>query len=390
VKEYVLKHKDVDVAAVRIEKGEIFDLEKIYAPEHLPYLAVEEKQFNIKLLNNWLGSRGIPFSREDYEDIIKKYNVESSKELVVLGMGLNLTDHYWLCESGKQKKWNDVNYFENEFSVRIGEIMPELRDKYENIVNPDLSSNGHLRKIWIIDNKERILCKAGSGDIKQEPFNEYIATRVGERLGLGNYVPYSLGENGEEIWSKCPCMVSKDVEFVDSFIVFLHGEKTGSRYNDYIRNCAVNGIQSAKEEVDKMIVLDYLIRNTDRNNGNYGILRNSNSLKWEKMAPIFDNGNSLWYNISEIENIGMDKRSKCRVFEGENEKNIQLLREVNWLDLKKLDGMGDEIVKILRQNKNMKRERVEKIGKSFDKRVRMLEGLLNGYDVGRTNKKTMW
>ena len=45
-----------------------------------------------------------------------------------------------------------------------------------------------------------------------------------------------------------------------------------------------------------MIVIDYLLANTDRHYNNFGAIRNANSLEWIGSAPIYDSGTSLWCN----------------------------------------------------------------------------------------------
>jgi hypothetical protein len=372
---YILKHKNISVADIIIEDGDITDVIKIYEPEHLPYKYVDEKSRNIKLLNSWIEHRGIPFKREDYDVIMKEYNVNTSKELTVLSYGLNLTDHYWLCEKNNEKKWEDVNFLDNKFSERIGIILPELTEKYQDFINPDFSSNGRLIKSWIINNEKRELCKAGSGDLKQEPFNEVIASHIADRLNI-DHVNYELVQYNNEIYSKCGCMIDKNVEFVDSFKVFLEGNNTGNRYNDYINVCSKMGINNAREETDKMIVIDYLIRNTDRNSGNYGILRNSETLKWEKIAPVFDNGNSLWYNAQGIQFINGNSKSDCKSFAGENEKNILLVGDINWYDKNKLNNIDTVISGVFKNNKYIEKERVEKIINEFHVRVNNLDIVL--------------
>ena len=44
-----------------------------------------------------------------------------------------------------------------------------------------------------------------------------------------------------------------------------------------------------------MLVLDALIANEDRHWGNFGALRDSESLEFIGLEPVFDNGNSLGY-----------------------------------------------------------------------------------------------
>jgi hypothetical protein len=373
---HILKHKNINVAYLWISEGQILDVIEIKEPEHLPYKYISEKEKNVKLLNNWLDKRGIPFSREDYELIINKYNVKTSKELALLGNGLNLTDHFWLCDAKNEKKWEDVNFLDNKFSSRIGEILPEIAEKYEGFANPDFSSNGSLKKFWLVDGERRMLCKDGSGDIKQEPFNEYIASEIAELFEI-DHVQYRLLDYNEKVYSSCECMIDKDVEFVNAFSVFLDAEPSGSKYNDYIKRCENRGIKNAREEVDKMIIVDYLIRNTDRHVGNYGILRNSETLKWEKIAPLFDNGNSLWHDAQGIKYINANEKSNSRSFTGENEKNISLVGDIGWYDKSKINNFDEVIKKALKNNKNMDDERIDRIAGEFKKRVVNLDKSLD-------------
>ena len=373
---HILKHKNISAAYLWVSEGQVLDVTEIKEPEHLPYKYIGEKGKNVKLLNNWLEKRGIPFSREDFELIMEKYNVKTSKELAILGNGLNLTDHFWLCDIKNEKKWEDVNFLDNKFSTRIGEVLPEIAEKYEGFANPDFSSNGRLKKFWLIDGEKRILCKDGSGDIKQEPFNEYIASEISKSFGI-DHVEYRLLDYNEKIYSSCGCMIDKNVEFVNAFNVFLDAENSGSKYNGYIKICENRGIKNAREEVDKMIVVDYLIRNTDRHIGNYGILRNSETLKWEKIAPLFDNGNSLWHNAQGIKYINGDTKSSSRSFTGENEKNISLVGNIGWYDKSKINNVDEIMKKAFKSNKNMDDERINRIAGEFKKRVFNLDKLLD-------------
>jgi len=223
-KKYILKHKNIDVALLDIEGGDVVNAVKILNQEHLPYKYEANIQKNIMLLNKWIENRGIALNREDYGEIMEKYGVSSSKELTVLSMGLSLSDHYWLCEAKHEKTWEEVNFYENNFSARIGEIMAEIADIHKNLLNPDFSSSGSLRKFWIIDEGKRYLYKAGSGDLKQEPYNEHITSIIENRLNI-DHVEYTIREYGGEIYSKCECMTDKNNEFLNAFMVFLEGDK---------------------------------------------------------------------------------------------------------------------------------------------------------------------
>ncbi len=46
-------------------------------------------------------------------------------------------------------------------------------------------------------------------------------------------------------------------------------------------------------KLENMYILDFLILNEDRHLGNFGIIRDVNTLEWLDVAPIFDNGQIL-------------------------------------------------------------------------------------------------
>ena len=54
------------------------------------------------------------------------------------------------------------------------------------------------------------------------------------------------------------------------------------------------GIPQFDEALDKMMLVDALIDNNDRHLGNFGVVRNVNTLEVERLAPIFDCGASFW------------------------------------------------------------------------------------------------
>ena len=50
------------------------------------------------------------------------------------------------------------------------------------------------------------------------------------------------------------------------------------------------------EQLQQLMILDYLICNPDRHFGNFGAIRDAVTLEWMGFAPIFDSGTSLWFD----------------------------------------------------------------------------------------------
>lgn len=86
-----------------------------------------------------------------------------------------------------------VNFFDNDFSEDVGDILFGKAKDSENISlnSPDNTSDGCLKKRWKIINKKRCLLKAGSLPYEQQPFNEAIASLIMDKLNV-DHVNYSV------------------------------------------------------------------------------------------------------------------------------------------------------------------------------------------------------
>ncbi len=111
---------------------------------------------------------------------------------------LNLSDQYWIAPEDIKLKWHDVNFFENDFSEDIGNILIGLTSDSDkiNYMSPDSASDGWHKKKWRIVDGERVLFKAGSGS----NFQELYKAAIMKRLGI-SCVEYSLTLIGDKPYS---------------------------------------------------------------------------------------------------------------------------------------------------------------------------------------------
>jgi hypothetical protein len=181
IKEYILKPKNNPVLTFFMDdiSFQFKDLGEIISEERLPYgiLDTHSRTRNGILLDSWLKGRGLPDSRQDKDQIKELFKVDDLKKLSMGARGLNLTDHYWLHESGENLTWEKVNHFTNEFDMVIqsNELVPGI-DKSVGNESPNLCVDGSIVKRWIIRNGERHLIKGSRYRRMQEPFNERIAS----------------------------------------------------------------------------------------------------------------------------------------------------------------------------------------------------------------------
>lgn len=58
--------------------------------------------------------------------------------------------------------WHDINFFENDFSKDVGEILfghQPANQAHLNLMSPDNTSDGWLKKKWVIADGKRMLMK---------------------------------------------------------------------------------------------------------------------------------------------------------------------------------------------------------------------------------------
>lgn len=183
-------HKNIAVADVEIDEaiGGISVIDNISAKEHLPIGVVHPLHHSESIdryaLNQWWAGRSIPASRMGVEDALEKLGVYNSKLLLTKCLGLSLSDHYWIKPYGSDMTWEDVNFFDNDFSDDIGDVLFGTSDKNAgfDFLSPDNTSDGNLKKRWKIIDGKRCLLKSGSNLLMQQPFNEVIASRIMDKL----------------------------------------------------------------------------------------------------------------------------------------------------------------------------------------------------------------
>ena len=90
------------------------------------------------------------------------------------------------------------------------------------------------------------------------------------------------------------------------------------------------------DNLDRMIVLDYLIGNTDRHFRNFGLIRDADSLEWIGSSPLFDCGASLGYNVL-TENLSSYRPTPCKPFRDSFHDQLMLVKDMSWIDPYALD-----------------------------------------------------
>ena len=362
------------------EQHIILNFERNYPfnEKYAPFGLIKNDNIDKIEFNKWWKNRQIPASRNNLKEVLQKssiYDEDNFDLLDTKSYCLSLSDQYWVKNTCADVLWKDVNFFDNEFSEDIGKILFDgLKTSTNlNLNTPDMTSNGNYEKRWKIINNDRYLIKAGSKIINQEPFNEVIATKLYERiLNNDEYVKYEIIYDDKRALSICKNFININTELVPAWKIndYYKFKDNENKYEHYIRCLNELNIKDANVLIDKMIICDFILANKDRHFNNFGVIRNVESLEFERIAPIYDNGCSLWYDENDLY-IGEFFLTKP--FEEYEKNQINLVKNIDWLDINKLNGFTDEVKEILLSNKLLTNDRIDKIVNEIEKRIEFIK-----------------
>lgn len=375
---YIIMNKNIPLVKITMSTaGYITEVLQIYNPEAFP-VGIFTDDFN-KLadkLNQWWRSRIIPASRDGLRYILHLYDVESSAVLSKRSLGLSLSDQYWLKPVGSELTWQNINFFTNDFSKELGEafFQKESSRPAINPFTPDASSNGWLKKKWVKINGVTYLAKAGSVPLLQQPYNEIAAANVAEALTI-KHVPYELIIEDNRPLCLCPNFITTETEFVPAYFVkdSLTKSNNDSVYGHFLRCCEQLQIPDVAVYLQQMLCLDYLIENSDRHYGNFGFIRDVNSLKFLGPAPLFDNGTSLW---CESLNSEIGTELAAMPFKDTQKKQLALVKEC-LIDINGIDACAEIVQNTLLTSPYLDKERVTRISEAVANRARGLKNYLS-------------
>ena len=370
-KEYALMHKDVPVAELTLDQatGSIAAIGMTSNARHLPLGIVMRKGVvDRAALNEWWIGRSIPASRAGLRQALDALRLSAPQLLLDKCLGLSLSDQYWIKPLESGLGWHDVNFFENTFSEDVGEILfgGNADGRNLSLMSPDNTSDGWLRKKWIVRDGKRFLIKGGSGAIRQEPYNEVIASRIMERLCVP-HVDYTLQTHAGVPCSECEDFITPETEYISAWYVMHTAAKPNhvSLYSHYIQCCEALGIADIERAIAQQITLDYLISNEDRHQGNFGIVRNADTLEAVSAAPIFDSGSSLWFGLPTGQ-IRANAPVACKPFKGEHLEQLRLVSDFDWLDTSVLPRIGDIAREVFAGSEYVDNARADAIANALD------------------------
>jgi hypothetical protein len=378
--DYTLMHKKLPVLELAIdeETSAILAIGKVFHPEHVPVgVEMDEGRPVRSALNSWWMGRAIPASRSGLRDALQLMDVSSTGLLLLKCFGLSLSDQYWVDAHAKPLDWDKVNFFENGFSEDVGNALfgRTARGGAISLVSPDNTSDGWLKKKWVVDGKRRLLVKGGSDPYYQEPLNEVLASSILARLGVP-HARYELTWDDDRPLSVCEDFIDTSTELVSAWSLYRTAKKPNSysHYEHYLACCEGLDIPGVREGLDRMLALDYIIVNSDRHFNNFGVIRDAETLTWLGPAPIFDSGTSLWHD-SVAYRINPSADAPSKPFNARHSAQIRHVGSFDWLDFSALKGIEEEYATLLNQSAFIDDARRDVLCGALTRRIAMLEAI---------------
>ncbi len=139
-----------------------------------------------------------------------------------------------------------------------------------------------------------------------------------------------------------------------------------------------------------MIVLDFLLANTDRHWRNFGAIRDAVTLEWVGMAPIYDSGTSMW-NESYGSQIDPFADIKAQPFAPTHNAQLELVKgDTDWIDFSALKDIQEEAYTIYEQANFAEPHRAEILSNALAQRCEHLQQLIqpkNSISIPSTQSK---
>lgn len=264
-------------------------------------------------LMRWLRGRIVPKNREYVDALLAKSGLShrDTRGILRICRGLSLNDCYWVVEDGFDGSFADFNLYEHDFVKVLALIAwtgygSSRASGFSS--SPEFTTSGMLRKGWRRLGGRVLLYKggtAGAANAGNEPYSEYYASQIAERMGL-NHVAYGLSKWKGVLCSTCELFCDLDRSYVP---IYRFVEQPALRsVSAYLRGLG----ETYYAPFADMLVFDALIYNEDRHFGNFGLMVDNRTNRPCAFAPLFDHGISLFNYAMPDDLDDLDAYAKTR------------------------------------------------------------------------------
>lgn len=287
---YTIMHGDQKAASIRRD-GTC----TIYSPKLMPYnlylISTPQDDIDTRVQNldnfyYWCASRVLTLDRAYAKEILNSIGATQAttdRERAQIALSyhcLSLMDIYWTKEHYERQDFHSINLFVNHLEKAFIDVT--LRGKQMTIQNShliadDLGTQGCYPKAWVRREDNFWLMKDGGLDLVE---NELLASRICRCFRVSQVLYEEDFYDGQKVSiSKIITSLNESIVAMESFE--LYAMNHGIDKMQYILN--LDGYSYYM-----MNILDYLIGNTDRHWGNWGMLIDNKSNQPIRLYDLMD------------------------------------------------------------------------------------------------------
>ena len=370
---YILLHKDIPVCVFELETEVVSGVINLKTADHLPLplkrIVHYQTEFVREMLESqlilneegctlvdiWLNNRTIPANRKN-----RQRNDDFPRNTLAWMLenhACSLDDCYWIRRRDEHMTWEEVNlYGYDQVDVLTQEKLAE-KTIYRNGANSTLG--GELEKYWFCEKTDTgvtlNICKKVSPSEDVLIIREMLANMIYERIGYDNYCNYQYVLNSENqiVGCFCKAFTTEKLELVTAYDLLEEYNFTqqDDLFSILVELAGKYGLSGGAvwRYLDIQTIVDYLITNRDRHQGNIGFLRDPDTLQIVSTAPVYDSGssenmeyelpidtehtrvNGLYHtekecleHISDLSCVELDKLPDCTEIRAELDKSSSL------------------------------------------------------------------
>lgn len=278
-------------------------------------------------IDNWVSHRFDLVGRQNIQKLASLANIHDTEGYLTISRAISVTDTFWVNDTLNPTTWEKINPYRNKLSKIMSDIAIDgiqVGKQYDfKSPSPQYTLEGSTDKCVKRYSNGKLYLYKTSGEKWSDlagcrPYSEYLATQVSKILGIKDVVSYNIIENKTsngyiKPYCYCELFTNEALGFVPMAYTKFSRTPTSDLY-DILDN-------KSKTILKEMILLDSIILNTDRHQGNYGILYDNNTFEIRGLSPIYDNDVSLG-SLTSIQYKTFD-----------DAYNEALRRDQNWLGL---------------------------------------------------------
>ncbi len=290
---YSVMHKNRRVASIR-EDGTVTVYSKTFMPYNLWLEEETDVETRVNNLNNfyyWCASRVLTLDRRFAKEILnaigaKQATTDRDRAMIAISYhALCLTDVYWVKGDRENVKFEDVSLYSHSLSNSFADVSllgRQITAQNAELLTDldaagDVATNGVAPKAWIRKGGKFYLMKNGDGrDVEAE----LLASRIADCFRV-DHVKYSPDTFDDKRVSKSLLITSEERSIVPMEFIDVYCVNKNLDTEEFV-------LKKDKYAFCMMIILDYLIGNSDRHWGNWGFYVDNKNNALLGLYPLMD------------------------------------------------------------------------------------------------------